>query len=125
MHPARRSSADRGASPTETQKAAFPSARDSRLSPFLQAPLCRRRTQADKVASLPSRSSRYILVSADPKHSALFRPALQPAPHETSAQPQDALPADTSSTTTRARLSRAPPETTSSLHHAIADRSSG
>src|SRR5678815_1140143 len=125
MHPARRSSERRGASPTETQKAASLSARDSRRFPSLQSPLCRQRKQVDKVASFPSRSSPCISTSVGPKHPALVRPALQQVPHETSVRPLDASPVDTSSTTTRAPSSHAPQETTSSPHHAIADRSSG
>src|SRR5215213_10199972 len=125
MHQARRSSGDRGELPTETQKAAYFSARDSRQSPSLQAPPGQPRTPAGKAASSPSRSSPYISVSAGPKHPALFRPALRQAPHETYARPRDASPADTSSMTKKAPSSHGPRETTSSLHHAIADRSSG
>src|SRR5215208_2843098 len=81
------------------QKAAFLSARDSRRSPFLRSPRDQPHRPADTIASPLSQSSLCTSVSADPKRLALVLPGLRRAPHETSPQPPDALPADTNSTT--------------------------
>src|SRR5215217_3660429 len=125
MHPARRSSARRDGSPTETQKAVSLSGRDIHRSQSLQSPLYQPHTPVGKVASSPSRSSPCISVSEGPTLLALFRPALRQAPHETSARLRDASPANTNSTTTKAPWSHALRETVSSLHRVVADRSSG
>src|SRR5215204_6389525 len=124
MHPALQSSADRDASPTETQKAAFPWARDNRRSQSLRPPHGRRRTQADTTSSPPSRSSPCISASVNLKPLAVFRRALRPAQHEISAQPPDASRASTSSTTKREPSFHVPPEIASSLHHAVVRHSS-
>src|SRR6185503_16576212 len=108
MPPAHRSSAGLDASPTETQKAVFLSARDNRQSRFPRVPLCPPHTLAGTAASSPSRSSPCISVSADQKRQALVLQAPRQVRRETSARPQDELPVNTSSMTTRAPSSRVP-----------------